>query len=327
MKNTKKSLSKSLLKRLVFIDNEIKSNTFPNKKIISQKYQVSEKTIQRDLEFLLNHFQAPLEYDYKRKGYHYYKEFTLNPLKLDEGDFFMLAVTQKVIEQYKSSPFKNRMIKFYDKIKTLFNDEITIYTDELRDIISFDIGPLRDINKEYFDKLEKAIREKLIVEIKYHTMHSDITSSRKIDPLHLKNFKGDWYLIAYCHLKNDVRVFALSRIEKLILKEYNYKEHNEINLDEILHSSFGIYLDRKKCNIKIKFSPYQSRWIKEKIWHKTQKIKELKDGSIILSMKLNSKEEIKRWILQYGKEAEVLSPKTLREEIKKEYSESLKLYK
>lgn len=326
-KTISKSLSKSLLKRLIFIDNELRKGSYPNKKILSEKYQISEKTIQRDIDFLKNEYEAPIEYDYKRKGYHYYREFTLNPLKLDEGDFFMLAITEKVLRQYRYSPFRSHIEKFYEKIKTLFNDEISIYNDELIEVMSFDIGPTREVNKEYFDKLEKAIREKLIVEIKYHTLHSDIYSTRKIDPYHLKNYKGDWYLIAYCHKKNDIRIFALSRIKDLKLMDYNFKINESFNIDDIMKSSFGIYFDKRKWKIKIKFSSYQSRWIKEKVWHKSQKIRENKDGSIILSMTLNNIEEIKRWIMQYGKEAVVLSPKQLRDEIIREFSGGLKQYK
>jgi len=322
-----KTLSKSLLKRLIFLDNELKSETYPNKKELSKKYQISEKTIQRDIEFLINQYEAPIEYDYKRRGYHYFREFSLNPLKLDEGDFFMLAITEKVLRQYRNSPFRNHIEKFYEKIKTLFNDEISIYNDELNGVMSFDIGPMREVNKEYFDKLEKAIREKLIVEIKYHTLHNDSYTTRKINPYHLKNYKGDWYVIAYCHNKNDIRVFALSRITSLKLKDYNFKTIEDIKIDEIMKSSFGIYLDSKEWKVKIKFSAYQARWIKEKKWHTSQEIKENKDGSIILSMTINNLEEIKRWIMQYGKEAEVISPKSLREEMKKEYREGLKKYK
>lgn len=111
------------------------------------------------------------------------------------------------------------------------------------------------------------------------------------------------------------------------LKDYNFKTIEDIKIDEIMKSSFGIYLDSKEWKVKIKFSAYQARWIKEKKWHTSQELKENRDGSLILSMTINNFEEIKRWILQYGKEAEVISPKSLREEMKKEYREGLKNYK
>lgn len=313
--------------RLSFIDKEIRSGVFPNKTTLSKKYEISLKTIQRDIEYLKDSYDAPIEYNYKKKGFCYSKTFILNPLELSEGDFFMLAITEKVLKQYKNSPYEKNVKVFYEKIKNLFNDSISIYLEELDDIMSFEIGPLRDVNKEYFDKIEKAIKENLVVEIIYHSNYSGVDSSRKIDPLHLKNFRGDWYLIAYCHLKNSVRMFALSRIKKLILKDIPFKPHYDIDLNEILKTSFGIYLDNKIYNVKVKFSPYESRWIKERVWHPSQQIKELRDGSVILTMKINNLEEIKRWILQYGKECEVLAPLKLREEIKKETNEMAQIYK
>ena len=320
-------LTKNILFRLSFIDKEIRSGLFPNKTTLSKKYEISLKTIQRDIDYLRNNYDAPIEYNFKRKGFFYGKPFLLNPLELSEGDFFMLAITEKVLRQYNNSPYEKNIKVFFEKIKNLFNNSISIYIEELEDIMSFEIGPLREINKEYFDKIEKAIKENNIVEITYHSNYSGVVSNRKIDPLRLINYKGDWYLIAYCHLKKCVRMFALSRIKKLILKDIPFKPHFEINIDEILKTSFGIYIDNKIYTVKIKFSSYESRWIKERKWHHSQKIKEIKDGSIILTMKINNIEEIKRWVLQYGKECEVLAPRKLREEIKTELEEARKKYK
>lgn len=322
-----KIFSKPLLKRLIFLDKEISSGTYPNKNSISKKYQISLKTIQRDIDFLKTQYDAPIEYDFKRKGFYYYREFSLCPLKLSEGDFFMLAVTEKVLKQYRDSPIRDRAIKFFEKIKTLFNDEISIYRDEIETIMSFEIGPLRDVKREYFDKLEKAIRERYMVEITYHSNYSNTDTLRRIDPLHLKNYKGDWYLIAYCHSRCEMRLFALSRIMLLKIKDIHFNPHTDFNVDDILKASFGIYINKRLSTVKIKFSAFQSRWIKEKIWHPSQQIKVKKDGCIILSLKINSLEEIKRWVLQYGKEAEVLAPKVLRKEMIKEFEEGRKKYK
>lgn len=322
-----KIFTKPLLKRLIFLDKEISSGTYPNKNSISKKYQISLKTVQRDIDFLKTQYDAPIEYDFTRKGFYYYREFSLCPLKLSEGDFFMLAVTEKVLEQYKDSPIRERVMIFFEKIKILFNDEISIYSDELDTIMSFDIGPLRNVKKEYFDKLEKAIRERYIVEITYHSNYNNTDSLRKIDPLHLKNYKGDWYLIAYCHSRNDIRLFALSRIKSFKLKDIQFRPHTDFNIEDIMKTSFGIYINKKISNVKIKFSAFQSRWIKEKVWHPSQQIKGNKDGSIVLSLKVNNLEELKRWVLQYGKEAEVITPKVLRNDMKKEFEEGMKIYK
>lgn len=77
--------------------------------------------------------------------------------------------------------------------------------------------------------------------------------------------------------------------------------------------------------MKVLFDSYQARWIKERIWHPNQKVEELETGEVILEIEGNS-EELKRWILSYGKHAKVLEPEEFREELKKELKEVLKNY-
>lgn len=90
--------------------------------------------------------------------------------------------------------------------------------------------------------------------------------------------------------------------------------------------SFGNYVGKNIYDIKIKFFPTIASKIKEKIWHHTQSIKELNDGSVIISFKLNSLKEIMKWILQYGRHCKVISPQILRKMVKEELQLTAKLY-
>jgi len=320
-------MTKNIIYRICNIDKEIKSGKFPNKKTLSIKCEVNTKTIQRDIQYLKEHYDAPIAYSYKRKGFYYTKPFSINPIELSESDFFILAVIDKVLAQYKNCPFEKQIIKFYEKLKFLFDEKISFHIEEIDDLISYKLGPISDINKNIFDKLEQAIRERITTEIKYYAFHTNEILLKKIDPLHLKNFKGNWYLIAYSHSDRDMQIYSLSRILDLKHLRHNFKAHTDFDIDEYFKTSLGMYLGKKNYSIKIKFSPYQAKWIREKKWHHSQRIKELKGGGLILEMELSNLEEIKRWVLKYGKECEVLAPKELRTTIKEELEEGLKKYK
>ena len=319
-------LNKSILQRLSFIDKRISSGSFPNKQILSDEFEVHPKTIQRDIDYLKTFYDAPIEYDPRRKGFYYSKSFSLNAFTLSEMDFFVLAVTEKVLRQYKGTPFSKRIQKFYDKLSPFFDGNVSIKPDELDELIHYDIGAVREVNREYFDLIEEGLFKKKVLELLYYTQHKGTTSLRKVEPYLLKNYRGDWYLVGFCLKTNGLRVFALNRIKHLSLINEHFEKRNDLNVKKLFKDSFGIYVDNKKHKVKLKFTPYQSRWIKEKKWHQTQSIKENKDGSINLEMEVNNLEEVKRWVLQYGKECEVLKPERLRKEIMEEVRELNRFY-
>src|SRR5690606_25139736 len=98
--------------------------------------------------------------------------------------------------------------KFYDKLGPFFEGNVSLKPGELDELIHYEIGAVRDVNKEYFDIIEKGLFKKRVLELLYYTQHKGTTSLRKVEPYMLKNYKGDWYIVAYCLKTNGLRVFA-----------------------------------------------------------------------------------------------------------------------
>jgi len=318
-----------------------------NKRTLSKKIEVSQKTIQRDLDFMKYEYNAPVEYDRKKRNLYYSETFNLSPLTLSERDIFALAVTEKVLNQYRGTVYEDTFKSFYDKINTLFEEKEAVQLDNIQDLISFELGPVRVPDKKIFEILEKSIKFQKSVFIKYrsskknpeipskskrnrdtNTNISYFVKRREFDPYHLRNYKGSWYLIGYDHGKKSIRVLNISKIDSIEFsdkKSFNIIEGFDIN--NYFKYSFGTYVGKKIYNIRIRFSSGYSTRIKEKIWHNTQSIKELKDGSIIIDFQLSSLKEIKKWVMQFGKDCKVLSPKELSESVAGELQSALELYK
>jgi len=138
---------------------------------------------------------------------------------------------------------------------------------------------------------------------------------------------GNWHLTAFCSLKKGIRNFSLSRI-----RECSYTEERislPANLPQIkkyIRKNFGIFYGGRGYEVTLKFSPEASRIVKEQIWHKKQKIREQGDGSILLQVPVADITEIKREIMKYGAEVEVLKPLKLRKEIREEIKKMNKIY-
>jgi predicted DNA-binding transcriptional regulator YafY len=99
-----------------------------------------------------------------------------------------------------------------------------------------------------------------------------------------------------------------------------------LNLDNFLKSSFGVF-QGPPARVKIRFTKDIAGYITEKSWHPSQKVSARSDGSVIFEAEVAGTEEIKHWVLRWGAAAEVLAPESLREEIRQEAEEMIKVYK
>jgi predicted DNA-binding transcriptional regulator YafY len=147
-----------------------------------------------------------------------------------------------------------------------------------------------------------------------------------VDPYHLFDYMGTWHLIAHCHMRKSVRDFALGRITDVTILNETFNKLPDFNMKDFFGSSFGIYKGKSTKEVTLRFSPLKSRWIRDQVWHKNQKVKFLEDGSMELTFPVADFSEIKMEILKHGDMVEVVKPKSLRELIKAEAQSIAKIY-
>jgi len=129
--------------------------------------------------------------------------------------------------------------------------------------------------------------------------------------------EGFWYLVGYCHLREEIRIFRVDRIKKLEIKNTKFQVAREFSLEDFFKNSWNLGKG-DSIIVKVHFNPPVSRLIRENIWHQTQKIEEIEGDSLILTVCVEGTWEIKKWILSWGVGAICLEPEELREEIKRE---------
>jgi len=160
----------------------------------------------------------------------------------------------------------------------------------------------------------------------YSSPAAEEKSERTVEPYHLFNYMGTWHTIGYCHLRKEIRDFALSRISEPKVLAESFEIPTEFDFKKYFLSTFGLFKGKSTKEVTIRFTPEKSKWIKDQIWHKDQKVKYLKDGSLELSFPVSDFSEIKREILKHGDEVEVMRPKELRVLIKAEAQKIAKIY-
>lgn len=144
--------------------------------------------------------------------------------------------------------------------------------------------------------------------------------------LHYDQSKSTWYLIAYCELRQATRTFAVNRIISVSPCTTGFTIPESFSIEKYLEQTFDQCTGAEEYAIAIRFTPYQSQWIKEHRWHPTQQIEEHEDGAITLRMKVSALDAVKRWVMRYGKEAEVLEPRELRAMVREEVCVMREMY-
>ncbi len=323
-----KTPSRPQLRRLAFIDRLIRTGGHPNAQTFACQLEVHPRTIHRDLEFLRDSWGAPLEFCSRRNGYFYRDpDYALPLMRLSEGELVALFLAERLLQQYRGTPYAGELAAAFRKLTAALPDEVTINLDHLGEIYSFRQHAVNAGDVDRFRSLARAARAGRQLELVYWTASRDQTGRRLVDPYHLASVDGNWYLIAYCHLREDIRMFSPHRIQSLRETGGRFERPADFRISEYLDQSFRVVRGTgTPQRVRLRFTPQAARYVRERQWHPTQQLRELKDGSLELTLKVNHFLEVKRWVLSYGADCQVLEPSELREEVRAELERTSQLY-
>ncbi len=315
--------------RLLWIDKQIRDNRYPNTSQIAQEFEITPKTAQRALDFMRDRLKLPLSYSAQKRGWYYTEPiaYSLSLINISEGELVALLLAEKLAKQYRGLAIEKKLRKAFDKVLLAATDIISVDLVALSDAYSFEAALSPELNYEILDNLEQAIIENRIIKIIYFTASSGSISSRKVEPYHLRNFQGEWYLIAFDHLRQEIRVFHSSRIRELKLLEETFTRPNTFDLNKYLQDGFSMIRGNQLFEVELIFDEYQSRWIRERpAIHPTETRSELPDSSIKITLQVTNLDSIKRFVMQYGSHVRVIKPLELQQEILIETKKMLEFY-
>lgn len=314
--------------RYFWFHGEIKAGRYPNARILAEAFEVSQKTAQLDVEFMRDRLGAPLEYSYKKKGYYYTDDsFELPSLWLRQGEIVALVLAKRLAASIPDSETKASLNSVLTKLFSSLSEKMGVAVEDIAEKISLKNVEYYNTEEDLFKSIIESLLKNEPAKITYYSPHSNKESKRDILPLHLLNYMGSWHLIAYCALRGALRTFVLSRIKKYEAIEGAIAIPADLPpVKEYLRRNFGIFYGGDTMEVTLSFSPKVAGFVKEQIWHKSQKIEDRADGGIILKLPVGDLREIKREVLKFGAEVEVLGPEVLREEVKGEIERMREIY-
>jgi predicted DNA-binding transcriptional regulator YafY len=312
-----RGFSRPPLQRMLRIHQAIQTGRYPNASTLAAELEVSTKTVNRDLEFMRDRLELPLEYDSSRFGYRYTQPVSSFPtLQITEGELFALLVAEKALQQYRGTHFEKPLLSAFQKMAAALPDAVSLNLADWENTISFRTSAEPILNLEVFDALARAAVHRRQLKISYRKPGRELAEERVVDPYQLANINGEWFLFAYDHLRRDLRTFGPARIKRVEETGRTFVRPQRFSVEKRLQDSFGVFSGTGDYQVVLRFSPAVADYIREKRWHASQELRELKGGGLELRLRLSSLEEIKRWILSWGGHAVALQPAELAQSVR-----------
>jgi len=170
----------------------------------------------------------------------------------------------------------------------------------------------------WFQELLDAIGRSRTVRIKYWTMERRAESLREVDPYGIVFHEGAFYLVGRCHWRDDVRTFLVDRVRAVTATDRFFSVPEGFSVREHFRDAWGLIKAKALVTVRIRFAPRVARIVAEGRWHTSQRVEPAGDGSAVLSVKVAGWEELRRWVLSFGADAEVLEPADLRASVAEE---------
>ena len=289
----------------------------------ARKLGCTVRTIWRDLEVLEN-AGFPLyndkEADGRRSIWRMQESFKLGlPVKLSLAETAALLMSCDLAVPAGADAVGAAVTSAFDKIGRVLSRDAVTLLNQMRDVIGARAvgAKLQVPATEHVTLIQKALVERRRLEMRYYSMSRDEEKQRQVDPYRLTAFDGVFYLVGYCHLRRTERIFAIERIRELKMLTMRFTVRPGFNAEEYLKHAWGI-IKGEIVPVKVIFSRSIARYIRDRLWHQSQEFRDLLDGRLEMKLRVADTLEVRRWILGYGVQAEVMEPAALREALRGE---------
>lgn len=297
-----------------------------------EQMEVSRATFKRDIEYLRDRYQAPIAWDREARGYRFTeqgkgaKKFELPGLWFNATEIHALLTMQQLLAGLEPGLLAPHVQPLLARLRMLLSGDDHSPEEVERRIRIIRIAS-RPMKLQFFELAATATLKRRRLQVTYWARSRDETTERELSPQRLVFYRGNWYLDAWCHLREDLRSFSIDGIRKAELLEARAKNVSEADLETYLASGYGIYSGRHTEWAKLRFSPTAARWVAAEKWHSRQKSRNEADGSYVLEIPYSEVQELVMDILRHGGDVEVLAPKKLRARVKAALSSALRIYR
>jgi proteasome accessory factor C len=275
----------------------------------------SEPTVYRLIRLMKEHLNAPIEWHEELGGYYYRQDaeggtYELPGLWFNARELQAMLVFDRLFESLEPGLLGEHLGPLSRRVSALLEHKRLGLGEAARRIRV--LGMASRPAGEAFEACAAATLQRHKLRLTYHGRNRDRVTERIVSPQRLAHYRDNWFLDAYCHLREALRMFSIDRVCNAQELEEPADNVPEAQLDEHLASSYGIFAGKADKTAVLRFSPERARWVADERWHPEQSGQYLTDGRYELRIPYRDDRELVMDVLRHGAHVEVASPASLR---------------
>lgn len=300
-------------------------------KRIMEELECAKASATRLIGKMRLYLAAPIEYDRKANGYYYdHSQYGEHPYELpglwfNTSELHALLTSQTLLERVDPGIYSEQLNPLRQRIEAILQKNGDNNTEIAQRIRILSIAN-RKFNNHVFRHITSAVLQRKQLNISYRGRQNAEASNRTLSPQRLVYYRNNWYLDAWCHLRNEFRTFAIERIEHASALKQKAKHISEEKLDDYFATAFGIFSGPATHTAVLHFTPERARWVAEEQWHPQQQSTWLDNGYYQLQLPYSNPTELIMDILKYGTDVEVIKPASLRSAVKSRIADMMQIY-
>ena len=290
--------------------------------------EISRATFKRDLEYLRDRMNVPIEWDAESGGYRLdpsAPRAELPGLWFSPAEAYALLTMQHLLESLQPGLLTPHVKPLLERLRAVL-DKGDHSAAEVERRIHVLQQAARKAKLEHFEVIATAVLKRKRLAIRHHNRERNEETTRTISPQHLVHYRGNWYVDAWCHKAEGVRSFSLDAIRSADLLDDKAKDVPKAELDLHFQSGYGIFAGKDVQWAKLRFTAERARWVSGEDWHPKQKASFEADGSYLLEVPYADDRELLMDILKFGPDVEVVAPAALRTKVKAKLKAALGRY-
>jgi predicted DNA-binding transcriptional regulator YafY len=295
--------------------------------------EVSRATLQRDLEYMRTRLNAPIVWDRETGGYHLSSkqtelggQYELPGLWFSSQEIHALLTMQHLLANLDPGGLLSQHIEPLQlRLNTLLGAAQDAVPEIRKRVVVVGVGK-RSIKLAHFERVGSALLRRKRLRITYFARSTGETTERELSPQRLVYYRENWYLDAWCHLREGLRNFAIDSMHEVDLVDSRARDVARKTVESLLGPGYGIFTGSTTETAVLRFTPERSRWVGTESWHPEQRGEFAADGSYTLRVPYADHRELIMDIMKYGSDCEVLKPATLRRAVRQELAKALERY-
>ncbi|MGF1764383.1 helix-turn-helix transcriptional regulator [Aliivibrio kagoshimensis] len=303
------------ISRLSIIHRLLSHSRYPvPKSKLLEALECSESTFKRLLRKINDEFDASILYDREHKGYIYdpsCPQLTLPYLNFSDKEWFALLTAEKLFTDLHTGSLSKELEGIKHVLQKTKNQVEDLGIANKIEILSAIIS----INHtDVFNQITTALWSELSINVEYQDSQQN-TTQRTLSPQKVFLYKDAWYLLAWCHLRNQIRIFSLNRLVSAQDSNVVFHRLPEEQIQAYLKKSYGLMVGSTQHQAIIRFDQAVAPWVLDHTWHSDQKIETLATGELTLSFSFSDHRELVREIMRFQPNVTVISPVFLKEAV------------